>query len=78
MLLRLDADEIPIRFADMLATIDAGFGVIIEKNGEPIARLVPESAFHTEEIPSDDGLTAEERDAREVMSAFEAMMNDSF
>jgi antitoxin (DNA-binding transcriptional repressor) of toxin-antitoxin stability system len=78
MLLRLDADDVPARFADMLATIDAGYGVIIEKNGEPVARLVPESAFHKEEEPADDGLTAEEREAREVMSAFEAMMNDSF
>jgi antitoxin (DNA-binding transcriptional repressor) of toxin-antitoxin stability system len=78
MLLRLEADEVPARFADMLATIAAGYGVIIEKDGEAVARLVPEAAFHKEEEPSDDGLTPEEREAREVMSAFEAMMNDSF
>ena len=79
MLLTLDADDVPAQFADMLATIDAGFGVIITKGGEPIARLVPESAFRAEEPgETEDGLTPEEREAREVMAAFEAMMNDSF
>ena len=78
MLLTLDAADVPAQFADMLATIEAGYGVIITKAGEPIARLVPESAFHKDDEPSEDGLTPEEREAREVMSAFEAMMNDSF
>jgi prevent-host-death family protein len=79
MLLTLDAADVPAQFAEMLATIEAGYGVIITKAGEPIARLVPESAFHKDEAEqSEDGLTPEEREAREVMSAFEAMMNDSF
>jgi antitoxin (DNA-binding transcriptional repressor) of toxin-antitoxin stability system len=79
MLLDIDSEDVPTRFAEMLATIDAGYGVIITKDGEPIARLVPESAFKPEvaEDP-DDGLTPEERDAREVMAMFESMMNDSF
>jgi len=79
MLLTLDADDVPAQFAQMLATIDAGYGVIITKAGQPIARLVPESAFHKDDPEAaEDGLTPEERHAREVMSAFEAMMNDSF
>jgi antitoxin (DNA-binding transcriptional repressor) of toxin-antitoxin stability system len=79
MLQIIEADEVPARFAELLATIDAGLGVIITRNGEPIARLAPESAFRDAEAdPSDDGLTPEEREARDVMSAFEAMMNDSF
>jgi prevent-host-death family protein len=78
MLQIIDADDASAHFTDMLATIDAGLGVIITRRGEPIARLIPEAAFHKNDDPSDDGLTAEEREAREVMSAFEAMMNDSF
>ena len=79
MLQIIEADEVPARFAEVLATIDAGRGVIITRAGEPIARLAPESAFHErEEDVVDDGLTPEEREAREVMSAFQAMMNDSF
>jgi antitoxin (DNA-binding transcriptional repressor) of toxin-antitoxin stability system len=79
MLLTLEAADVPAQFAEMLATIEAGYGVIITRTGEPIARLVPESAFHKDETDQlEDGLTPEEREAREVMSAFEAMMNDSF
>lgn len=79
MLQIIEADEVPARFAELLATIDAGLGVIITRAGEPIARLAPESAFQApDEDPADDSLTAEEREARDVMSAFEAMMNDSF
>ncbi len=79
MLQIIDADEVPARFAELLATIDAGRGVIITRGGEPIARMAPESAFHEADAEgADDGLSPEEREAREVMSAFEAMMNDSF
>ncbi len=79
MLQIIEADEVPAHFAEMLATIDAGYGVIIMRGGEAIARLAPESAFHEpEEDVAEDGLTPEEREAREVMSAFQAMMNDSF
>ena len=77
MLQIIEADEAGARFAELMATIAAGKGVIILKDGEPVARLVPEAAFHEQE-PEPDGLTPEEREAREVMSAFEAMMNDSF
>ena len=53
--------------------------MIITTAGEPIARLVPEAAFQASQAEdTEDGLTPEEREAREVMSAFEAMMNDSF
>jgi prevent-host-death family protein len=78
MLLTIDAEDVPARFADMLATIAAGHGVIITRQGEPVARLVPESAFHADEPEPADGLTPEEREAREVMAMFESMMNDSF
>ena len=79
MLQIIDADAAPARFAELLATIDAGLGVIITRAGEPIARLVPEAAFQAAQNDDEpDGLTPEEREAREVMSAFEAMMNDSF
>lgn len=78
MLQIIDADEVPSRFAEMLATIAAGYGVIITRGGEAIARLAPESAFHPQEEEQADDLTPEEREARDVMSAFEAMMNDSF
>lgn len=79
MLQIIDTEDVPARFAELLATIDAGLGVIITRSGEPIARLVPEAAFQASEAEeAEDGLTPEEREAREVMSAFESMMNDSF
>jgi antitoxin (DNA-binding transcriptional repressor) of toxin-antitoxin stability system len=79
MLQIIETDDVPARFAELLATIDAGLGVIITRAGEPIARLVPESAFQASQAEEPgDGLSPEEREAREVMSAFEAMMNDSF
>ena len=79
MLQIVETEDVPARFADLLATIDAGLGVIITRAGEPIARLVPEAAFQASQADElDDGLTSEERHAREVMDAFQAMMNDSF
>ncbi|MDR3512412.1 MAG: hypothetical protein P4L73_12315 [Caulobacteraceae bacterium] len=79
MLFEIDIEEGPARFAELIATIDAGYGVLIRRGGEVIARLVPESAFAAQaaEAP-DDGLTPEEREAREVMEMFQAQMNDSF
>ena len=79
MLQIIEVDEAGARFSELMATIAAGKGVIIVRDGEPVARLVPEAAFHAMEAePEPDGLTPEEREARDVMSAFEAMMNDSF
>lgn len=78
MLFEIDIEEGPARFAELIATIDAGYGVLIRRGGEVIARLVPESAFVAPAEEADDGLTLEEREAREVMEMFQAQMNDSF
>ena len=78
MLLEIDIAEVPARFPEVMATIAAGFGVILLKDGAAVARLVPESAFASPEDDADAGLTPEEREAREVMEMFPAAMNDSF
>ena len=79
MLLEVDIEDAPARFAEMMATIDRGLGVLVMRGGEVVARLVPEAAFQVdEEAEAEDGLSPEEREAREVMAMFESMMNDSF
>ncbi len=78
MLLEIDIAEVPARFAEVMATIADGYGVIFLRDGEPVARLVPESAFAPPEDDPDAGLTTEEREAREVMEMFQSAMNDSF
>ena len=78
MLLEIDIAEVPARLPEVMATIAAGFGVIFLNDGEPVARLVPESAFAPPEEDPDAGLTPEEREAREVMEMFQSAMNDSF
>ncbi len=81
MLFEIDIEEGPARFAEMIATIDAGYGVLVRRGGEIIARLVPEAAFAAAaeaESDADDGLTPEEREMRELMEAFEDQMNDQF
>jgi antitoxin (DNA-binding transcriptional repressor) of toxin-antitoxin stability system len=78
MLFEIDIDEVPARIAEVMATIAAGHGVIFLRGGEAVARLVPEAAFAPAEEDPDAGLSAEEREAREVMAMFEATMNDSF
>ena len=79
MLLEIDIEDVPARFAEMMATIDSGLGVLVLRGDQVIARLVPEAAFHKDEgAESEEGLSPEEREAREVMAMFESMMNDSF
>jgi antitoxin (DNA-binding transcriptional repressor) of toxin-antitoxin stability system len=80
MLYEIEVEEAGARFAEMMATIRAGYGVLIRKEGRIVARLIPESAFATLEAGGgpDDGLTAEEQEARELMDLIEADMNDSF
>ena len=79
MLLEIDIEDAPARFAEMIATIDAGLGVLVTRGETVVCRLVPEAAFHVEaEEEAEDGLSPEEREAREVMAMFESMMNDSF
>ena len=78
MLFEVDVEEVPTRFAELIATVAAGYGVLIKRGDEVVARLVPERAFHEPAAEVDDGLTPEEREARETMEAFAAAMNDSF
>ncbi len=74
MLFEIDIEDAPARFAEMIATIDAGYGVLVRRGGAVIARLVPEAAFDALVARpfADDGLTAEERDARELMEMVQA------
>jgi antitoxin (DNA-binding transcriptional repressor) of toxin-antitoxin stability system len=78
MLYEVDVEEASARFAELMATIAAGYGVLIKRGDEVVARLVPEAAFHEAAEHGDDGLTPEEREARETMEAFAAAMNDGF
>jgi antitoxin (DNA-binding transcriptional repressor) of toxin-antitoxin stability system len=78
MLYEIDIEDAPARFAELIATIDAGYGVLIRRGGEVIARLVPEAAFHEGEGDSDARLTPEERQAKETFELFQADIEDSF
>jgi len=79
MLLEVDIEDVPARFAEMMATIEAGLGVLVLRGETVVARLVPEAAFQAGQAEAaDDGLSPQEREAREVMAMFESMMNDSF
>lgn len=78
MLFEVDVEEAPARFAELMATVAAGYGVLIKRGDEVVARLVPEGAFQEGADHEDDGLTPDEREARETMEAFAAAMNDSF
>jgi antitoxin (DNA-binding transcriptional repressor) of toxin-antitoxin stability system len=76
MLFEIEVDEVPQRFAEMMATLEAGYGVLILKGGAIVARMLPESAFADADPFAD--LTPEEREARELAEMIEADMNDSF
>lgn len=76
MLFEVDITDAPARFAELIETIDAGYGVLIKRGEEIICRLVPESAFAP--TPEDEDLTAEQRHAKDVLGAFQSMMNDEF
>jgi antitoxin (DNA-binding transcriptional repressor) of toxin-antitoxin stability system len=79
MLFEIDIEDAPARFAEMIATIDAGYGVLVRRDGAVIARLVPEAAFNALTAPDrDEGLTAEEREMREVIEQLDADMNGGF
>ena len=78
MLFEVDIDEAPARFAEMLETIAAGYGVLIKRGEEVICRLVPEAAFAADAVEQDENLTAEQRHAKDVLGAFQSMMNDEF
>jgi antitoxin (DNA-binding transcriptional repressor) of toxin-antitoxin stability system len=80
MLYEIDIEDGEGRLAQMIATIDAGFGVLVRRNGQTIARLVPEAAFAalTAGAAENDGLTDEEREAAEVMAMFDDDMQGRF
>ncbi len=79
MLFEIDIAEAPARFAELIETIEAGYGVLIKRGDEIVCRLVPESAFaEAAADDEDDGLTAEQRHAKDVLGAFQSMMNDEF
>jgi antitoxin (DNA-binding transcriptional repressor) of toxin-antitoxin stability system len=79
MLFEVDIAEAGARFAELAETIAAGYGVLIKRGDEIVCRLVPESAFAEKpEEDEDDGLTAEQRHAKDVLGAFQSMMNDEF
>ena len=80
MLFEIDIEEGPVRFAEIIATIDAGFGVLVRRGAVVIARLIPEAAFAAleAEAEADDDLTPDEREMREMIELLEADMNGSF
>ena len=80
MLFEVDIDELAARVPEVTRTIDAGFGVLILREGVVIARLAPEAAFAALEAQAagDDGLTPEEREARELMEMLQADMDGTF
>ena len=77
MLFEVDIAEAPARFAELMQTIQAGYGVLIKRGDEIVCRLVPESAF-AEPADGDEDLTPEQRHAKDVLGAFQSMMNDEF
>lgn len=77
MLYEVDIAEAPARFAELIATIEAGYGVLIKRGDEIVCRLVPESAFAAP-VDEDEDLTPEQRHAKDVLGAFQSMMNDEF
>ena len=76
MLYEIDVKDAPARFAELMETIAAGYGVLVKQGEDIVARLVPESAFHEDE--PDDELTPEERDAKETFELFQSDIEDSF
>jgi antitoxin (DNA-binding transcriptional repressor) of toxin-antitoxin stability system len=79
MLFEVDITEAGARFAELIETIEAGYGVLIKRGEVIVCRLAPESAFAAMEAAGEDeGLTAEQRHAKDVLGAFQSMMNDEF
>jgi len=78
MLFEVDIADAAARFAELIETIDAGYGVLIKRGEEIVCRLVPESAFAEPPPEEDEGLSPEQRHAKDVLGAFQSMMNDEF
>jgi len=77
MLFEVDIADASARFAELIETIEAGYGVLIKRGDEIVCRLVPESAFAAP-VEEDEDLSPEQRHAKDVLGAFQSMMNDEF
>ena len=78
MLYEIDVEDAPARFAELIETIDAGYGVLIRRGDEVIARLAPEWSFHEKQDEPEETLTPEERQAKETFEMFQHDIEDSF
>jgi antitoxin (DNA-binding transcriptional repressor) of toxin-antitoxin stability system len=78
MIYEIDIEDAGARFAELVATIEAGYGVLVKRGEVIIARLVPESAFHESKDDPVAALTPEERDAKETFELFQSDIEDSF
>ena len=78
MIYEIDIEDAGARFAELVATIEAGYGVLIKRGDEIIARLVPESAFHESKDDPDASLSPEEREAKETFELFQSDIEDNF
>ncbi|HEY3948134.1 hypothetical protein [Phenylobacterium sp.] len=78
MLYEIDIADAPARFAELIETIDAGYGVLIRRGDEIIARLAPEWSFHEKVEEPEETLTPEERQAKETFEMFQHDIEDSF
>jgi antitoxin (DNA-binding transcriptional repressor) of toxin-antitoxin stability system len=78
MLYEIDVQDAPARFAELIETIDAGYGVLIRRGDEIIARLAPEWSFHEHAPEPEETLTPEERQAKETFEMFQHDIEDSF
>jgi antitoxin (DNA-binding transcriptional repressor) of toxin-antitoxin stability system len=78
MIYEIDVQDAPARFAELIETIDAGYGVLIRRGDEIIARLAPEWSFHERAEEPGETLTPEERQAKETFEMFQHDIEDSF
>jgi antitoxin (DNA-binding transcriptional repressor) of toxin-antitoxin stability system len=78
MIYEIDIQDAPARFAELIETIDAGYGVLIRRGDEIIARLAPEWSFHEKSEEPEETLTPEERQAKETFEMFQHDIEDSF
>jgi antitoxin (DNA-binding transcriptional repressor) of toxin-antitoxin stability system len=78
MIYEIDVEDAPARFAELIETIDAGYGVLIRRGDEVIARLAPEWSFHEHKPEPEEALSPEESQAKETFEMFQHDIEDSF
>ena len=81
MLFEFDIEDAEGRLAEAIATIDAGYGVLVRRGGAVIARLVPEAAFvalTAAAAPAPEGMMPEELEMREVFELLADEMGGDF